>query len=322
MPKSNTINDLFFFGEKEYRGDFGVELEVEGSGFPDHFRNSFWAAEIDGSLRGDNREYVLKSPQNLDQVNRALTNIKKYLKDKEVNVKCSDRTGTHVHINCLDLTSIELINFLTTYYVLEELIVSTCGPNRQGNHFCFRAVDADAGVLSMCQAISNNNFTRCLRDTYRYSALNFLPITKFGSLEFRALQTDPEFSNVIPMCKILLSIKLFAKDNRNPQEIVNNFSGRGFSHLANTILGEENWNYVRENSDIDPDYYDEVLERGIRITQDLAFSKKDWESFTLSSEVRKSSVRSGVALAPIGEAPTYDWHTNTPTPAWDEDNEI
>ena len=102
-----------FFRVHKQKQDVGVEIEVEGrhlyKGHLDH-----WFVEHDGSLRGeDNAEYVLIKPLSQEGLKEALLAINKTFKLHETEVDMSRRTSTHVHINCTQLSMIELFNFIT-----------------------------------------------------------------------------------------------------------------------------------------------------------------------------------------------------------------
>ena len=118
-------------------GDVGIEVEVEGNNLP-HI-DEYWNVTHDGSLRGEALEYVFKRPLELSKAKEALDYLGHHLSKKNVSVLDSGRCGVHVHINCQKLSIVELYNFFTLNFILEDLLTAFCGESRVGNLFCLRA---------------------------------------------------------------------------------------------------------------------------------------------------------------------------------------
>ena len=63
----STIAELFGYGGT--KGDYGVEVEVEGNPRWESSSNKLWSVTTDGSMKVDtSREYVLRRPLNKDSV--------------------------------------------------------------------------------------------------------------------------------------------------------------------------------------------------------------------------------------------------------------
>lgn len=95
-------------------GLLGVEVEVEtlkGELPRIHDDLAAWNVTHDGSLRGESAEYVFKEP-------------------------LGPRASVHVHVNVLEMTKQQLDNFLYSYLLLEDVLMSFCGEGREGNRFC------------------------------------------------------------------------------------------------------------------------------------------------------------------------------------------
>lgn len=251
--------------------DIGLEIEMEMIGRRRYYQppwESFWRLEEDGSLRGFSGEYVLKQPINLDTVPKAVDELKKCLDNVGVTIKDSIRAGVHVHINCQQMTMRQVLIFSTFWYIVENLIVDWCGPNRVGNHFCLRACDADWVIDNMIDFYKNQNLEAVNTDAIRYAALNFTSLPKYGSLEFRCMQTTPDLSGIYEFCEMISIIKEKALEQDDPFKIIEEVSMIGANQWVKNLLGkyadEVSANFteaeVRENAFT-----------GLRLAQDLLY---------------------------------------------------
>ncbi|MHA2086324.1 MAG: amidoligase family protein, partial [Candidatus Thorarchaeota archaeon] len=102
------------------------------------------------------------------------------------------------------MTNKQLWTFVTCWFVLEELVTDMMsGEGRSGNHFCLRAVDAEALLDSISKYLSTGDRTYISGDEIRYSALNLCSLRKFGSLEFRAMRTTTKVYKIKRWINIL-----------------------------------------------------------------------------------------------------------------------
>lgn len=186
---STPVSD--YFGCTRTEGPlFGVEIEME---FPENFdlsplneiprRN--WLREEDGSLRGQSVEFVQTSPGPLEKTTSLVEAL--YSVTGEDNINNAQRAGTHVHINFSDKTIGDLFNFAEYWYALEPLLVRYGGNSRVGNHFCLRAIDAEELIFPLVQLRKGRRFE--FNDDFRYSALNWCALNKYGTLETRSCGT-------------------------------------------------------------------------------------------------------------------------------------
>lgn len=120
------------------RGFVGVEIECEaGENYDETSINEIIPREMagivcDGSL--DNGVEVPTSPAEGKQLESWIKKIMKAL--RKVGMIVSASCGTHIHLNCKGLRTIQLINFLKTYLLLEDFIYETLPPNRRRNGYC------------------------------------------------------------------------------------------------------------------------------------------------------------------------------------------
>ena len=213
-------------GQRKTNGDVGVEIEVEGSRLPDDV-DPRWNATVDGSLRGENREYVMRKPLPVAEVPDALNALAKNLKDNRAKLDFSFRTSVHVHVNCQELTYNQYLNLLYTYFLLEEPLMTFCGRERKGNRFCLRLQDAE-GMLETYNALFRHHdgegFVLIPANRVRYSAMNIEATTKYGSLEFRGMKGNMDVEHITTWVNALIYLREFAKSVDDPTQVYNLFA--------------------------------------------------------------------------------------------------
>lgn len=254
------------YGFKTPPGDIGVEIEAEaanrlpGSGsIPGD-----WAATTDGSLRGNAIEYVSAFPIRIDALQTHVNGLKEAIKRHGTRINHSFRAGVHIHINACHLTLDQIADFASTYYILEHALTRYCGNNREGNLFCLRLEDAEAPLFFLENALMKNDFHQFETDNIRYSALNFRSLSRHGSLEFRAMETTPDFEKVIPWATMLYNMREWSI--RNPRlKYADNISLLGPENWAQQVIGPELFQLIKYS-----DFNKDVI-RGLRRIQPLLY---------------------------------------------------
>ena len=243
-------------------GEVGIEVEVEGRNLPDRFQGIVpWQIVGDGSLRGENREFVLKKPVKRGAWEKALNVLRNQLEKNESRVDFSHRCGVHVHINCQGLEVRDVISFITTYLCFEESLVRWCGDERVGNLFCLRASDAP-GLIGWVNRLKETGSIRSVyTDRVRYGSVNLKALATYGSLEFRAMRSDLTPGVIEDWVNVLLKIKDYSVGKRDV-DIISQFSLQGPQDFFNEVLGE-----FRDK--INPTEYE--LVSGMRNAQEVAF---------------------------------------------------
>lgn len=214
----------------------GIELEIEGRNLPE-VSTTFWKSERDGSLRGESYEYVLRQPTPHVEARKALQEIASIWESHEAKIKDSPNAGTHVHVNCSDLTITQLFNFLSLYLVVEDILVDQCGKDRIGNLFCLRSCDAEFLVDTMVQAVRDADIGYFHTDDLRYASVNVKALGDYGSVEFRAWRSDGDLAKVAWWVDLLMHLKEQARAIDNPALIVTNVSDRSPKEFFTDILG-------------------------------------------------------------------------------------
>lgn len=190
----------------------GVEIELEGI-HANRFDSQYWIMKGDGSLRNNGQEFVCKGPTGGVDLFNAVVEIDRFLFDKkpDANWRCS----THVHLDVRDMTASELKNLIIIYLTMEKLIFRLSGFHRYKNNFCCSIGFAQRQLQTL---ITNWN----LEDTYqftnnlinswdKYSALNLVPISSFGTVEFRMSEPKWRKGKLLLLCNRFLSMKELAK---------------------------------------------------------------------------------------------------------------
>lgn len=251
-------------------GDVGIEVEVEGTNIP-IISNDTWNTTHDGSLRSglEGVEYVLRSPKSLVDAKKALDMISKAYKRNNAQILDSIYAGVHIHVNVQKLTVRQLYTYMTAYYILEEVLVSFCGPTREGNHFCLRGKDAEFGPLEVSRAAREKRLQILSNEDLRYGSMNPCSLFRYGSLEFRAMRSTTDFDAILKWAELLVNLRDRSITFNSPLDIVEFMSGDGATNFARQMLGE---NY-RLFSSI-PDFEDKIY-NGARMAQQIAYAA-DW----------------------------------------------
>jgi hypothetical protein len=246
------------------KGDVGIEIEIEGkNAFP--VVDSHWRSEADGSLRGYSMEYVLGSPIPVGEVEEVLSYLKQQIQNAKSNPYHSFRAGVHVHLNVQPYTLKKVGDIAAVWYCLEKPLVRFCGSNREGNLFCLRQEDAEYAKLRLIDCLSSDDLVGLDTDNIRYAALNFKSIPRYGSLEFRSMETMPDFSKILEWCQMLVAIRNYALSIDNRGDIAYEVSYYGPEHWAKKVLGENLFKLINYES-IEKD-----ILRSLRFTQDLIY---------------------------------------------------
>ncbi|HET8689267.1 MAG TPA: hypothetical protein VFM18_21865 [Methanosarcina sp.] len=208
-----------YLGNKEpIKGLFGLEMEIEGVELP-QWPSQIWDFKKDGSLRGAGAlEYVFIKPLSLEESIKALNTLNKNMIKNEAEPRFSFRTSVHVHVNVSDLYKEEVASFLYLSHLLEDVLVEYSGEVRVGNRFCLRTRDAEGKVDSMCKWLTDKGMPQLRNDKLKYAAINIVPITTYGSVEFRSLRGTLDIDIIVPWLEVLSNIKEYSR-TKTPKQI-------------------------------------------------------------------------------------------------------
>jgi hypothetical protein len=128
----------------------------------------------------------------------------------EINpdVDFSKRTSVHVHLDVRQMTMNQLVGLLFTYSVVENLLFKFVQNNRRNNIFC---VPINETYLMSNMKTNPDKFLYAIESYWqKYSALNLLPISRQGSVEFRHMPGTLNVPLLIQWIDLLCCLKVFA----------------------------------------------------------------------------------------------------------------
>lgn len=215
-------------------GDLGVEVEVEWQAntgcAPSTAQNiPHWIMKSDGSLRCGH-EFVTRQPAKMCPE----------LKTKKLDPlfavigphiqKGAFRASTHVHVNALRLTPLELMNTATLWWLVEDLMMEYCGDERKTNRYC-APINTSSGNFDRLLELFSTGDALCdgPNHTYaelgeRYMALNLSSLLKFGSLEYRGMRASHESESVYNWMRTLHRLQLdLSRQFKHPLSITDKF---------------------------------------------------------------------------------------------------
>lgn len=250
----------------------GVEVEVENVLKLDpNTTLLFWQSKEDHSLRNRGYEFVTPGVIPAGQVEPAL---KQLFGGLNSDVDFSARTSIHVHVDVRQLTLNQLVGFLLVYTALENLLFKYAGLNRRTNIFCVPLTETG---LFESLASDPAKFIWSIESYWsKYTALNLLPITNFGSVEFRHLPGTKNLKQVLGWIDLITRLKLYVykyslqtiigqiselNGNSRYKQFVEGVFGDAsiFLDLSNLIGDMEKPVYIVKNSIISNDFNHNVI---------------------------------------------------------------
>ena len=190
----------------------GLELETENC----HIHTSAFYTKLgvltnfkvdqDGSLRGVAYEFIsypMKSTH-------ALSALDKFFKSADfTDANYSDRCSVHVHVNCTDMTLEQVGCVALLYTTLEELLFEFVGGNRDTNIFCIPWNQCRSHFDLITKFLNYPSYT--LRNWNKYTALNLIPLTTQGTIEFRQMHGTSDMVKLTQWINIIGAIFAYAK---------------------------------------------------------------------------------------------------------------
>lgn len=209
----------------------GIEVEVEG--ITNHvISGPYWSSVEDGSLRNNGREFV-SVPLRGQSIEKALTQLSKFLDESNGTHDFSERTSIHVHVNARDMKASQIFGFILTYLVFEPMlykfVYDTGERDRSQSIFCVPVGVAGntVGLYQALQYFDKGNaasaITYLAQSWKKYTGMNCIPLIRKGTLEFRQMAGTKDVEKIIEWINILLRIKKFAVS-------------REFNYIRNKIL--------------------------------------------------------------------------------------
>lgn len=167
----------------------GCELEIEG--FNPHLDRRFGGITFtdDGSLRAREGGIGIEAitlPVATKFVPALLTAFYEKFQIGEKNY--TERCSTHVHFNALPLSFDQVSTICLLYQTVEDLLFKYVSHDRDQSIFCVPWNQSNLSYSIVNRLSKNNESTHdVFRRWQKYSALNLIPLTTQGTMEFRHL---------------------------------------------------------------------------------------------------------------------------------------
>lgn len=224
----------------------GIEVEVEKCYMHegDVPGTDLWSAKVDGSLRDNGMEFVTNGGLVGEQIEESV----KWLCSTAIKKKFSEgypRAGIHVHLDVTDMNSsgpYELATMLQTAMILEAPMFGFAGEHRRACGFCDAFSDSNHDFEHLSKVLFDwpNNTKELLREDRhylsKYQAINLLPISRYGTVEFRHLPTTFNPERILNWINIILSIKKFAMSYKG--DVTVEAQRLGPIEFCNLVLGD------------------------------------------------------------------------------------
>lgn len=288
MIREEFARHVYWSPADSHFGRFGLELETEVLDVEDYgglieydyddeivvknFVSGFWEVVVDHSLRNFGLEYVLKSPLNLDGVEKALEEFREIFKDVRF-IKNAPGTSTHVHVNFRDEELTTLANFLTLWLLYENLLVNFSGETRRSNLFALPARCSDGVVRHICtffDGLRTGGVNLPSEGMGKYGAVNIVPLGHLGSVEIRCFRGTVLIDEILQWVRILDSMVEMAKTFKDPYDVLEAHR-EGAMSLFYTTFGEDSEEILSGVDD--PLFY---IERNLWYATQVATVYDDW----------------------------------------------
>ena len=266
-----------FVDVKPVTGDVGIEIEVEALGRLPNVNTTWWATKTEGSLR-NGLEYVTKGALPVDGLMlKRIQGLTTTIDTPEIKVnKDSFRTSVHTHHNVLDYEPVQLWTAITAYWLLENVLLKHCGPEREGNLFCLRLKDAQAVINKfVIDDLRNDDPFRSLNtDHIRYSSANLNAIPKFGSLELRPMGGTVDPKKIHDWSSGTHHLLRNATKFGSPAELLDFYFINGWRSTAARLLNEPLLSLVITTRNVD-----ELIEENAYILSNFMYSIS-WHNYS------------------------------------------
>lgn len=249
----------------------GIELELEMPRRYDMYDlipPEGWTIHEDGSLR-NGVEFITEPTSDYARV---LQNMQEYL-NREDHFLISERCSVHVHLNMLDMTAEEILNFILLYTAFERVLNVIAG-GRDTNTYCLSVYQARDDYIDLVRHIRqsmvlDNSWGWMTagrsdrRNRRRYSALSLVRIGEIGTAEIRTHEGTLDMAKVTRWVDYLCALRKAAREihtefllenlNDPPNEVFNQVFEDKLENLLADYFGD--LIQTEENLDILYDSY-------------------------------------------------------------------
>jgi hypothetical protein len=244
---------------------YGVELEIERA-------NADWVIPgmtmtPDNSLRYGGLEYITV-PMSVSVLNSVLERFFERAKVTEYNY--SERCSVHVHANCHDLTLDQLATVVLLYQTFERLLYRFVGAERDKNIFCVPWHETQLTWSIINDLKEGVKAFHTFKRWQKYTGLNLLPLTGYGTIEFRQMPGTGDRKKIIDWCNIIGCLFAYARNNdleSTKKHVVDLNTTSEYKNMLDRVF--------RDWADLlRVPLYEEVLEEGVLNTKYSLMEKK------------------------------------------------
>jgi hypothetical protein len=192
-------------------GLFGIEVEVENAGILPETNLLYWSRVPDHSLRNNGLEFV----SSIMQGPAVLRNVEALFKSLPPEIDFNERAGIHVHVNCRGMTVGQIQTALVMYYLIEDTFFSLVAEHRRDSNFCVSMADCK----NLCEYLTFCDTKEV--ELAKYAALNIIPLTKFGTIEFRHMDSNNDIPRIMAFVKLIDLLIVWAKQWKDVNTFLN-----------------------------------------------------------------------------------------------------
>lgn len=227
----------------------GIECEIESVANANDGFEGFEATE-DGSLRNNGVEFISK-PFPKAALLEHFGNLHDNLVFKNKEQAFSPRTSTHVHINCRSLEASQVRTLVLLYALYEEFFFAMCEHGRRDNIHCVPLTE------TYLTGHYNHDLKKLIAIWHKYTALNIIPLSKLGTVEFRHLQgTDnpvllEEWLTALENLWLLAQREPLSGENLANEDVLRSWWYRLFGHVPRIMALSPSFNNIIANSLLD-----------------------------------------------------------------------
>lgn len=227
----------------------GIELELEGVS---NIEVPLWNCTEDGSLR-NGCELVCAQPYNGQQLFRAIHNVCEAVNNS--GAEGTWRCSTHVHVDMRDADSNIVKKAILGWAFYEKLMFKCSGFHRYRSNFCPAFAVVQAQVMNASEAFNYDDstfFSEIVGHWDKYTSMNLLPLSQYGSMEFRISEPKWKRSQLLNLVNRYLMLKKLAVDNASMtnDEFVEHLNNVRFAPM----LPHLPLDYVLDENDLDEGY--------------------------------------------------------------------
>lgn len=238
-----------------FNANVGIELEIEGV---THLEVPYWNCTEDGSLR-DGCELVCAEPYSgetlyaaIDALSEAVTNSR---------AQGTWRCSTHVHLDVRDCDETVVQKIILAWAFYEKMMFKCSGFHRYRSNFCPAFAVVQAQLVNASAAFNRQGqrfFDYIVGNWDKYTSLNLLPLSQFGSVEFRVSEPKWKRTNLINLVNRYLVLKKLAVENAQ-------MTNEDFVNMLRVSAFQPMVDYLPLDYMIDPD----DLEDGYVLAKDI-----------------------------------------------------